>query len=71
MIKWIMSRSSPASVSTQKVLAFFLVAWWAVAAGINTSVDGAFSSPMIANGYFATWTGFIASMFHFARYWNA
>lgn len=50
---------SGTDVTVGNCLSAFLFVWWAVAAGIIT-----FQNPFKAtgNGYFATWTGFIASV---------
>ncbi|KNC84642.1 hypothetical protein SARC_03133 [Sphaeroforma arctica JP610] len=45
------------------ILGGFLTVWWAFGAGFNTSVGGPF--PGAGNGYFATWTAFMAAMYYF------
>lgn len=47
-----------------KVMAVFLLAWWAAGAGVNTSHDGPFEdSCNSANGYFSSWIGFFSAVY--------
>ncbi len=62
----LVERHRPREVVVQTLLALFLVAWWAVGAGVNTSVRGAFPTPAVANGYFFTWIAFGAAVVRLA-----
>eukprot|EP00051_Salpingoeca_urceolata_P026821 m.478871 g.478871 ORF g.478871 m.478871 type:complete len:351 (-) comp21255_c0_seq1:381-1433(-) len=47
-----------------KALGTVLVVMWAIGAGVNTSSKGPFTSSCVeANGYFATWVAFFASLY--------
>lgn len=46
-------------------LATFLIVWWAIAAGLNTSVDGPYF--FVGNGYFATWLALFGALLYGAH----
>ena len=47
-----------------KVLAVFLLGWWAAGAGVATSSKGPFNDTCSrANGYFASWIGFFSAVY--------
>lgn len=54
---------APAGVVCGKPIALFLLLLWSIATGMNTHYGGPFStSCKHANGYFATWIAFLASL---------
>eukprot|EP00316_Scyphosphaera_apsteinii_P013578 CAMPEP_0119312178 /NCGR_PEP_ID=MMETSP1333-20130426/25389_1 /TAXON_ID=418940 /ORGANISM="Scyphosphaera apsteinii, Strain RCC1455" /LENGTH=207 /DNA_ID=CAMNT_0007316759 /DNA_START=242 /DNA_END=865 /DNA_ORIENTATION=- len=51
-------------VSLQLIVAFFLVVWWAAAAGVLT-VQGPFDE--VGNAYFSLWTGLVCAVGWFGK----
>jgi hypothetical protein len=66
VIALVVERNRPNEVVVQTLFAFFLVGWWAIGAGVNTSTSGAFPSTLFANGYFFTWIAFAAATIRLA-----
>ena len=62
-------RQNPLHELTGKALAPFCLVLWSVAAGLNTSTGGPYTSSCdaavpAANGYFSTWMAFFASLWY-------
>eukprot|EP00039_Didymoeca_costata_P019495 m.337755 g.337755 ORF g.337755 m.337755 type:complete len:317 (+) comp18225_c0_seq1:232-1182(+) len=54
---------APAGIVFGKPIALILLVLWSIAAGVNTSFNGAFATSCVhANGYFATWIAFFCSL---------
>ena len=66
---WFVRNSNPMHEVSAKALAPLLMVMWSLAAGLNTSTGGPFTSSCdaavpAANGFFSTWIAFFAALYY-------